>query len=88
MPSLPVKPEFGPSLPELVKPRVLAVLGAILAVAAAAFVLSGGASSGETHVVIRDPIAFNLRYGEALDRVDTMPGELLRLTGRDQSLTI
>ena len=87
--SLPVKREFGPSLPDLVSPRLLAAGGAVLAVILAVLVFTGGVGSNETHVVVRDPVAFNLRYNaDALKRVDTMPGEILRIEGPGQSLTI
>jgi hypothetical protein len=86
--SLPVKREFGPTLPELVSPRLLAAV-AVLAAIVAAVVLAGRVGeAGETPVVVEEPVAFNLRYGPALERVETTPGELLRLRGRDQSLTI
>ena len=88
MSPLPVKREFGPTLPQLVPPRLLAALAALLAVAAAIVVLAGAGGKGETTVVVEDPVAFNLRYGEALERVETTPGEQLRLRGRGQSLTV
>lgn len=86
--SLPVKREFGPTLPELVSPRLLAAGAVVLAVLAGLFLLRGGASSDETPVVVEEPVAFNLRYGPALERTEASPGEQLRLRGRDQSLTV
>ena len=88
MSPLPVKPEFGPTLPDLVSRRLIAAAAAAFAVVVALVVLTGAASSGETHVVVREPLAFNLRYGEALKRVEVSPGELLRFEGRDQSFTV
>jgi hypothetical protein len=88
VPPLPVKPEFRPTLPDLVSSRVLAVVAVVAAVVGAVVVFSGAASSGETQVVVREPVEFNLRYGKALRRERTMPGELLRLTGREQSFAI
>ena len=88
MPSLPVKKEFGPTLPELVSPRLLAAVGVVAGAVLAFVVLSGAASKDETQVVVSDPIEFNLRYGAALDRKRTSPGELMRIEGRDQSFTI
>ena len=88
MPSLPVKEEFGPTLPELVSPRVLALVAFAATVVVALVVLGGAASSGETQVVVRDPVEFNLRYGPALERRGVSPGELLRVAGRDQSFTV
>jgi hypothetical protein len=86
--SLPVKPEFRPTLPELVSPRLLAAVAAVLAVIGAIVVFTGAADSGETQVIVREPVAFNLRYGEALERVDPRPGELVRFEGRDQSFAV
>ena len=88
MSPLPVKREFGPTLPQLVSPRLLAAGAALIAVAAAVFVFAGGGESGETPVVVEDPVAFNLRYGKALERTEASPGELLRLRGRDQTFTV
>lgn len=91
MPPLPVKPEFGPSLPELAGPRwrrsplwaralaVALVLLVLLALASLAL----GRGAEETTVVVEDPAAFNLRYGEALTRVEPPPaGRRLRLEQR------
>lgn len=90
MPSLPVKPEFGPSLPELAGPRwrrlpriarlVLAVL-AVLVLAALALLALGGGGAEET-VVVQEPTAYNLRHGKALGRVEPVGGETLRLVQR------
>ena len=89
MSSLPVKPELGPSLPVLVRrlPRparlALLALGALVLLAILiALLRGGGPGAAETPVVVREPIAFNLRYGERLERVDPRPGELLRLADR------
>ena len=86
--SLPVKREFGPTLPELVSPRLLAAAAALLAVLAAFVLVTRAGDKGETPVVVREPVAFNLRHGPALERVEASPGEQLRLRGRDQSFTV
>lgn len=89
VPTLPVKPEFGPTLPDLVSPRLLGAVAVVAAaVALAVVVFSDAAEPEETPVVVREPVAFNLRYGERLARERTSPGELLRLTGREQSFTV
>jgi hypothetical protein len=90
--SLPVKPELGPTLPDLAGPRwhrlpraarlALSLLVALLVVLLAARVLGGGAGAGETPVVVREPVGFNLRFGPGLERVDPEQGELLRLVDR------
>lgn len=88
MSPLSVKREFGPTLPQLVSSRLLAVVAAVLAIVAAVVLLSGATERDETTVVVREPVAFNLRHGPALERVRALPGEQLRLRGRDQSFTV
>ena len=83
-----VRPEFGPTLPELLGPRVRAlpragqaVLAALVAIVvlALAFLLLRGASDDRTAVVVREPIAYNLTYPPALRRVAPRGRETLRL---------
>ncbi|MCU0257476.1 MAG: hypothetical protein MUC84_02310 [Solirubrobacteraceae bacterium] len=85
-PSL-VRPEFGPTLPELAGPRwralsrggriAVAVLAAIVAVVLLLRLLAG---DDRTTVVVSAPVAFNLVYDDAkLDRVAAPPGTSLRL---------
>jgi len=70
-----VKPGYGPSGPELLR-RLPRAVRAALAVAALA--LGGlavwwatlGATAGETWVVVEEPFAFNLTYGEEFERVE------------------
>ena len=98
MSSLPVKPEFGPSLPELAGPRwrrlplvvrLAAALFAVLVVAgAASLVLVGGAEERTVVVDERGTVPFNLRHGTALARVGPQPGELLRLEQRRASRVV
>jgi len=69
-----VKPGFGPSGPDLLR-RLRRSVRAALAVAVLA--LAGlavwwatlGATAGETWVVVEEPFAFNLTYGEEFERV-------------------
>jgi hypothetical protein len=83
-----VRPEFGPTLPELLAPRVralpragrlaLAALAAGVVVVVAWLVLIGpGGSKG---VLVRKPVTFNTIYTDAMTRVPPRPGEVLRLT--------
>jgi len=83
-----VKPEFGPTLPQLVGPRLrawprwarvaLAVAGAL--VVAAVFWVLFLKDDGRVSVLAREPIAFNLLYGEGkLVRAVPRDGEVLRL---------
>jgi hypothetical protein len=93
-----VRPEFGPTLPELLGPRLralpapvrggLAVLGAaVVAVVLWALLLRGG--SADRPVVVRGPVAFNFIYRAPLHRAPARPGELVRLaTGTGQSMAV
>jgi hypothetical protein len=83
-----VREEFGPTLPELVGPRVralpraaqiaLAALGALIVVAAAALLLRDSRDT-RPHAVVRAPVAFNLLYPKPLERVTPRGREVLRL---------
>ena len=87
MPASPVRPEFGPTLPELLGRRfgmsVRAaglLLGGILAVIVIAGIVKHEQPDGTVRVTVRSPAAFNLRYDPAkLDRVAPVDGEALRL---------
>jgi hypothetical protein len=90
VPSLPVKPEFGPSLPELAGPRWrrlpawlrlgLAALAALVVVLVVLAVTGRGAD--ERSVVVTEPVAFNLRHATTLTRVAPAGPEMLRLEQR------
>ena len=77
-----VKPQYGPTLVQLLAPRPLAVrvgaaaLAALLAVAVVVIALRSRAD--ETFVLQRKPITFNLVYGPQFHRV-SQPGTLLAL---------
>jgi hypothetical protein len=83
-----VRPEFGPTLPELLGPRVralprpgrlaLAAAGALVVVALAALLLRDSRDT-RPHAVVRRPIAFNLLYAPPLERVRPRGREVLRL---------
>jgi hypothetical protein len=84
-----VRPEFGPTLPELLGPRVralpraaqvalVAAVVAVVALALAALLLRDSAPPG-TRVVVRRPIAFNLFYPKPFERVKPRGREVLRL---------
>ena len=86
VPTLPVKPEYGPTLPALLArlPRAARIaviaLGAVVLLALVAFALTRG--GGEERVVVEKPVAYNLKVPDTLNRVDPRPGESLRLEGR------
>ena len=81
-----MRPEFGPTLPELLAPRlrrlprgVQAVVAVVaLAVVAVALAVVFGRGGDQT-VVVRGPATFNLQYPSGLVRVAPRRGELLRL---------
>jgi hypothetical protein len=83
-----VRPEFGPTLPELLGPRVgalpraarfaVAVVCAVL-VAALAAVLLRGQNADRTPVVVREPVAFNMLIAPPLQRGAPQGREVLRL---------
>src|SRR4051812_23867631 len=83
-----VREEFGPTLPELLGPRVralpraaqvvLAALAGLVVVALAAAVLRPKPDT-RTPVLVRRPIAFNLAYPPSLRRVAPRGREILRL---------
>jgi hypothetical protein len=94
---LPVKPAFGPTLPALAgplwrrAPRALRIVAAaatvvLVALVVVAAVRGGPGASGERHVVVERPIAYNLRHHPALRRVEPRAGESLRLEARRDGL--
>jgi hypothetical protein len=85
-----VRPEFGPTLPELLGPRIRALpragrallgLLAVLVVAGLVALVFGGSDPGKTVVVRGGDPAFNLLVAPALHRVDPQGDEALRLEG-------
>jgi hypothetical protein len=85
-----VREEFGPTLPDLLGSRLgvparklWLVVGALAAVAIAILLFMGLRSKpGQSPVVVRKPVAFNLIYTDALQRVQPHAGESLRLQAR------
>jgi hypothetical protein len=83
-----VRPEFGPTLPELVGPRIralprvaqiaLAAIAVLLVVGLALFVRRDTEDT-RANAVVREPIAYNLVYPPSLERVAPRAGETLRL---------
>jgi len=94
-----VREEFGPTLPELVGQRlgvptrkVWLAFAAVFAIAVAiGAYLALRPTPGQTGVVVREPVEFNLVYPDALRRVAPHQGETLRLESRSgppQSLAV
>ena len=77
-----VKPQYGPTMPELVRrlPRAgrIAVVALVALLGALAVVLALTSRPDETNVVVREPVTFNLTYGPQLTRV-SQPRTLLAL---------
>jgi hypothetical protein len=83
-----VRPEFGPTLPELLGPRIRALpktarfalaLLAALVVVVLAYVGLRGTEDNRPQAVVTKPIAYNLIYPAPLARVRPHTGETLRL---------
>jgi hypothetical protein len=83
-----VRPEFGPTLPELLGPRVrvlprAAQVGlaavAVLAVLVLGFLVVRGSGDDRVHVVVREPMAYNLVHPPTLRRAQPIGRETLRL---------
>jgi hypothetical protein len=92
-----VRPEFGPTLPEMLGPRVralpravrLGLLGAValvVVVIAWATLLRGGKK--ELVIVNRTPIAFNFVYRAPLHKRAPQAGELARAEGGGQTFAV
>jgi hypothetical protein len=95
-----VREEFGPTLPELLGPRLhVGVRTVWRALAAAAIVVVlllfwlvfVRGTPGQAGVVVRKPVTYNLIFTDALKRVAPRAGETLRLqsrSGPQQSLAV
>lgn len=78
--SVAVRPEHGPTLPEILPPRHRRVAGVALLLVVLLVVGLSLRSSAEGVTVVRtEPLAFNLHYDERLDQVEPREGEILRL---------
>jgi hypothetical protein len=85
-----VRPEFGPTLPELLGPRLralpravrLALAAALAALVVLALVLIATRDDGLHGAQVHGQVAFNVQWTSALHRVAPHPGELLRLQDR------
>ena len=89
-----MRPEFGPTLPELLRSRgvsrrATAVAAAALAVLAVAVVLVARSARDTEQLVATGPPAFNLVYApSAFSEREPRPGELARLAGRRRNVSI
>ena len=93
-----VRPEFGPTLPELAGPRlralpvaarvVLAILAALVVLAVLWALLLRGGNKNEHVVLVRRPIAFNFLERAPLHKQAPRAGELARVSGRGLSAAV
>jgi hypothetical protein len=93
-----VRPEFGPTLPALLRRRfgvperaTIALVGVLVVVGGFVAVVVRPGDPGDTHYVYEGDPVFNVSYAsDALDRVEPQGDELLRLEGErgPQSVTI
>jgi hypothetical protein len=94
-----VRPEFGPTLPELLGPRIrvlpravrlaLAALGAlVLALLVYALFFRGEGTKAKRAVIVRSPVAFNFVYRAPFRKEAPQAGELARVGSKDQSFSV
>lgn len=94
-----VRPEFGPTLPELLGPRIRLLPRALrlaLAAIAALVVLAilyalfkpEGATTRKNAVIVRSPIAFNFVYRAPFGKEAPQQGELARVGSKAQSFSV
>jgi hypothetical protein len=94
-----VRSELGPTLPELLRPRVrrlpravrlgLAALGALVVLVVLwAVLLRGDGASAKRAVIVREPIAFNFVYRAPFSKAEPAAGELTRVGSKEQSFSV
>jgi hypothetical protein len=94
-----VRPEFGPTLPELLGPRIrvlpravrfaLAAIAALILIALVyALFLRGGGTKAKRAVIVRQPIAFNFVYRAPFTKEAPLAGELARVGSKAQSFSV
>ncbi len=91
-----VKPEFGPTLPALLRRRfgvppavtlIVAAVACAVAVPVAIAAITGSNAPGEK-LVHEDAPVFNILHPDSIRPVQPHPGELMRLEGRRQKLDV
>jgi hypothetical protein len=94
-----VRPELGPSLPELLGPRIrvlpralrlaLAALAALVVLLLLyAIFLRGDGVKAKRAVIVRTPVAFNFVYRAPFRKEAPQAGELARVGSKDQSFSV
>lgn len=94
-----VRPELGPTLPELLGPRIrvlpravrlaLAAVGALLVVLLVwALFLRGEGAKAKRAVIVREPVAFNFVYRAPFRKEAPPAGELARVGSKEQAFSV
>jgi hypothetical protein len=94
-----VRPEFGPTLPELLGPRLralppvvrfglAALVGFVVVAIFYVLVLRGEGADAKRAVVVRSPIAFNFVYRAPFEQLAPRAGELARVGSATQSFAV
>lgn len=95
-----VRPEFGPTLPELMGPRIrvlpravrlaLAAIGAVIVLLLlwALFLRGEGATTKKRAVIVRQPVAFNFVYRLPFRKEAPLAGELARVGSKEQPFSV
>jgi hypothetical protein len=94
-----VRPEFGPTLPELLGPRIrvlpravrfaLAAAGALLLIALVwALFLRGEGAKAKRAVIVRAPVAFNFVYRAPFRKETPLADELARVGSKEQAFSV
>ena len=94
-----VRPEFGPTLPALLGPRIralprvvrlalAALVALIVLVALYALFLRGDGVKAKRAVIVRTPVAFNFVYRSPFRKEAPLAGELARVGSKDQSFSV
>jgi hypothetical protein len=92
-----VRPEFGPTLPELIAPRLRALprpaqiavlVPAVVIVLALAWALLGRGAGSERGIVVREPLAFNFIYDAPFKKQALRAGELAAVGSGPQRFSV
>jgi hypothetical protein len=94
-----IRPEFGPTMPELLGPRLRALpravrlaLAALVAVVVLvvlwAALLRGDGATAKRAVIVRAPVAFNFAYRAPFAKQPLAAGELARVGSKEQSFSV
>jgi hypothetical protein len=94
-----VRPEFGPTLPELLGPRIRALprparlaLAAVAALVVLAILYAlfkpEGATKRKNAVIVRTPVAFNFVYRQPFAKEQPQQGELARVGSKAQAFSV